>query len=223
MLKQIIIFAAGLLTGGGSAVLYFKKTHIKTDIHEKEIDDMRRYYEKKSGEIRPRRTVSEDVLKNKQSGPDIQVEPLKYVKPEVVDYDKKFVKNKKDVKEDPAESEHPTENDEYEEDYSLGLAAKKEREAALAKDKGPKIIKASEFGSESYLDTITLLYYMEDDILTNEDEEVYEDLDEVEAMLGDTLHKYGFDHNQESSIYVRNVKRGEDYEIIKVFSSFNDK
>lgn len=223
MLKNVIIFAAGLLTGGGGAVLYFKKTHIKNSLHEQEIEEMRQYFERKPRNITYRRRATVDDLKKETHGPDIQEEPARYVKPEPVEYDKKFVKNKEDEPVDPAEVEHPTENDDYEEDYSLGLAAKKEREAALAKDKGPKMIKASEFGNESYLDTVTLLYYQGDGILTSEDEEVYEDLDEVEAMLGNTLHKYGFDRDDESAIYVRNVKRGTDYEIIKVFSSFNDK
>ena len=220
MIKQVLIFVAGLVTGGGAVGLFVHNKYIRKDIHEKELEDMKAYYIRESGrryDPRPRPTVKkEEVTDN----------PIPYKKPETDDYTRYFKKEAMDaatmkaMTTDPADLEHPLEEDDYEEDYSQGLAMKREREKA--KSKGPKLIPASDFGSESYQDTVTLLYYMDDGVITNEDEEVYDDLDEVEAMLGDTLRKYGFDSNDEKSIYVRNVERGCDYEIIKVFSSYSD-
>lgn len=215
---RLAIFAAGLLVGGGSAVVYFKHNYIKNDLHEKEIEEMRVYYE---GNTKPRRRITKSDLTKHQEGPIVEEESVKYEKPPVTPYHEKF-KVQEEAADDVADTEHPAEVDppdaEYEEEYAQGLIINSER----SKDKGPKLIKASDFGSESYLDTATLLYYVEDGVLTNEDEEVYEDFDEVEGMLGECLHKFGFDTNDEPSIYVRNMDRGCDYEIVKVFSSFND-
>lgn len=213
-MKPLLMFAAGVLTGGACTAAYFKVNYIKISVHEKEIKDMTRYNEKRMSAFARRSRVRHNpVPYTSQQGPDIQDDNQKYEKPEYVEYDKRFKQAEQDAPE-------ATDGDNYQENYSQGEAVRKDRESAKAK--GPKLIKAEDFGSESYLDAVTLLYYVDDGVLTSEDEEVYEDLDEVEDMLGDALRKFGFDQNDEPTIYVRNYDRACDYEIIKVFSSYND-
>ena len=222
MIKQLMIFVAGTLFGGGAATVYIKKRYIKdhyvsNEEHDAQLNKQAAYYEKR---LTSRRRFNRTEPIGREEGPDV-VDPMTatYKKPERQPYRDSFKTAM--AEETKAESEHPVEVDppdaEHLEEYSQGLALSKSR----SNNKKPKLIKASDFGSDFY-DTCTLLYYVENGVLTTEDDEVYGDLDEVEAMLGECLRKYGFDNDDAPSIYVRNPNQGVDYEIIKVFSSFND-
>ena len=84
----------------------------------------------------------------------------------------------------------------------------------------PKIIRASEFDEYEFHDKVTLYYHTEDGVLSTEDGEI---VDDVEAYIGDALTKFGYaDNDDEEVIYVRNINRGTDYEVAKVFGSYED-
>ena len=94
----------------------------------------------------------------------------------------------------------------------------------LERNKGdkakPKIIRASEFDEYEFHDKVTLYYHTEDGVLSTEDGEI---VDDVEAYIGDALTKFGYaDNDDEEVIYVRNINRGTDYEVAKVFGSYED-
>ena len=87
------------------------------------------------------------------------------------------------------------------------------------KNRAPRIISAETadgFGPE--WDQQTLLFYMYNDALTTEDD----DLIEVPYdLVGDCLNKYGFTDNDEMVIYVQNFALTTVYEVQKVMAAFN--
>lgn len=113
-------------------------------------------------------------------------------------------------------------NDEEEsdpDDFNERMGEEMTMAHSAMRKKRPYIIKSEDFGSESGYGEETLYYYTEDGALINDKEEEIED---YEFMLGNALTKFGFDHNDEHSIYVRNPNMEMDYEIIKVYSAFKD-
>lgn len=113
--------------------------------------------------------------------------------------------------------EHPQDDDEEEPEEAHESHEMKSVTEAINKAKAPKIIRASDYGEMPYLDKRTLYYYKEDGVLTTEEDEVIHDIWEI---VGDCLRKYGFADNDEGTLYVRNLKRGSDYEIIKIDGEF---
>lgn len=115
---------------------------------------------------------------------------------------------------DSSKKEHP-EDDEEEGEFVEVPNEDKE----IKKYKKPRLIKEEEFGELSGYEKDTLKYYVEDDILCDENNEV---LDE-EYYLGDAMNKFGFkDNPDESEIFVRNSNLGMDFNVCKVLGSFKD-
>jgi hypothetical protein len=154
--------------------------------------------------------------KEEKSADDISVKrPADPRKTEmVVDYSgySKVVKQYTDDP-DPAESESPSEDD-IPEDVENYLDGKRDSEEPRRE---PRLIKYEDFGELPYYDKITLLYYMDDEVLTTEDDEI---VPNPEELLGDSLTRFGFNKNDERVIFVRNEKRNTDYEIDKVFAAY---
>ena len=87
------------------------------------------------------------------------------------------------------------------------------------KNRAPRIISAEaaeELGPE--WDHQTLLFYMYNDVLATEDDDVVYD---QQALVGDCLLKYGFSDNDEMVIYVQNFTLTTVYEVQKVMAAFN--
>ena len=145
---------------------------------------------------------------------------------------------------DPAEMESPSERDgdeymdedeealrEREEDVATGNLVTEENENYIRGEemteslsyvpgRKPKIISAESFENEMrHFDKQQLYYYVGDETLATEEEEIIRNVDQV---VGDALDKYGFRENDESIIYVRNLDFSTDYEIEKVYSRFGD-
>ena len=85
----------------------------------------------------------------------------------------------------------------------------------------PKLIKEDtfEYDGRDIYDKIDLYYYVHDDTLASEDEEI---IDNIEHTVGDCLDKYGFRKNDEAEICVRNFYTMTDYRITKMFAEFGD-
>ena len=73
----------------------------------------------------------------------------------------------------------------------------------------PYIINASQFATDRTLDKISLTYYINADLVC-EEEEVIEDID---AVLGTDFMNH-FHDDEEGVVYVRNERLGADYEVI---------
>jgi len=232
LIKYLITFAIGAASGSGITYILVKKKFEKKA--DDEIAEMKEYYDHhaltyeelvKRGQIaddRRKEEKKEDIPQSYQSsapkeGKLVRGSGVKKAVP--IDYTT-FYKQEDDT--DPAESEHPRDDEETQKEYQGSVLTQEHQQA---KHREPRIIKHSDFGSEPHYTTQTLIYYTEDDILTlgeDQSEEEVADFDEIESMIGDALTKYGFVDNNEDRIYVRNDQRCCDYEIVKVFGSFYD-
>lgn len=88
------------------------------------------------------------------------------------------------------------------------------------KNKPPRIISEEAYSNLSpSVDQKTLYFYTEDEVLTDENEEM---LDDPETYVGDALTKYGFNESEEMIIFVMNYALDTCYEIQKVDASWSD-
>lgn len=81
----------------------------------------------------------------------------------------------------------------------------------------PYIISDEEFGEIEGYTSITLFYFPEDGILTDENEEP---VDNVNDLVGDALDR--FMESEDDSIYIRNDIKRCDYEILKDYRTFKE-
>lgn len=88
------------------------------------------------------------------------------------------------------------------------------------KSKRPKIISAENYSNlPAHIDQEVLYFYALDEMLTDDNEEPIED---PEAIIGDSLTKYGFIDNDERIIFVMNYATDTCYEIQKVDASWTE-
>ena len=201
-LTYSLIFAAGAVTGFCVSTFFYKKKYMEL-VKEKDeaLQKMDKYYEERIKEIEPRQ---EEPVKEEEEQPAPATEkPEKRQGSFASDYTAYY----KAV--DPAESEHPTE----------------EEPPVIMVSQPPKLIRAGVFGTEGYSGRI-LYYYTDDDALIPEGG-TYDDIvdtDEVKDVIGNALIKYGFadSNNMEREIFVRNFDRKTDYHIIKVIGSLSE-
>lgn len=92
-------------------------------------------------------------------------------------------------------------------------------EDTVGKSNSPRLIKKEEYYNDGMYNKVALSYYAFNDVLFNEEEG--EVVDDVSALVGDTLTKYGFDESEEEVIRVRNYETMTDYEIEKIFASYS--
>lgn len=202
-IKYAVIFASGAVSGVLITKGYFeKRTNEEVESVKKSLRTM----------IHLPRPEKEEKTEN-----DISVKrPTDPRKAEVVvdysGYSKVVREYTADEDEDPAESESPS--DDIPEDVKNYLDGKRDSETPRRE---PRLIKYEDFGELPYYDKITLLYYMDDEVVTTEDDEI---IPNPEELLGDALTKFGFNKNDERVIFVRNEKRNTDYEIDKVFAAY---
>ena len=198
-LKYVLIFATGALAGGGVSALFFKKKYEKfyKEKADQELEQMDLYYQQMMSH-------TEDIEADEETEEEyreVATEPAPKRKGSfATDYGKFYGK---DGKEDPAESEHP-------------------EEEQVRERREPRVIRADQFGSNGYSQR-ELYYYTDDDDLYPEGEGYDEviDTDEVKDMIGNALIKYGFadEGNLDRDMYVRNFDRKTDYHITKVIGS----
>lgn len=199
----------------------------------KKIEDMHAYYEEEYGHI--------DISGEEPEEPEETEEPVKdgappeiittrrssgpIVKPSNISEYKDYTQYY-NAKTDPAESEHP-QDDEVDENYSQGeyLTREIRQERSANSSKPPKMIPYDECGADPAYRVVNLTYYTGDDILCESGGEfIYEqdDIDIINDLIGDALDKYGFRDSDEDLICVRNYAYGIDYEIVKVDGYYSD-
>lgn len=121
---------------------------------------------------------------------------------------------------DELESLHPVDSDEdipeeeilTEEEamYINGLKDSVNRDKE--RDTKPKIIKDEDYGSDGRYEESNLFYYPDDDILCDENNQ---EIGNPSTVVGDTLDKFDFRHNNQDHMCIRNFMLGLDYWIIK--------
>lgn len=181
-LKNILIFAGGA-AAGALASWYCSRRYYERilDAYEDEMSKM--YY-----------IEGDDDYDNAESGDEKSGTVDGHI-----DYHACYKKP------DPADQEHPTDD---------------EGEKVKNSKRQPRIISAEKFGEDGF-SPIYLDFYTEDQALVQSDETEAKEIDEVRDWIGDALEKYGFATNNEPRIYVRNFDRKCDYEILKVWERFS--
>lgn len=212
--KILAAFALGCAAGAAVTDIFFKKKY------SKQLEEaINKYDEEHNNTDIPVNTSNDDV---KPAAPAENTDIFARKTLERTDYTE-FLRNNpygvltRDNAEDIlVQEEHPMDDDEEPDEAAESREMETVTEV-INKAKAPKIIRADDFGEMPYLDKVELYYYREDGVLATENDEVIHDIQEV---VGDCLRKYGFADNDESTLYVRNLRRGTDYEIIKIDGEF---
>lgn len=208
--------------------------------YDKHMEDIEGSKSSMDGEIHGPETIDDaepGVIKVKSS----YVNSSLNNKPPLKDYAKYF-KNKDEetvssgdmqISRDPsedmiekelAEAEHPEddepytpEEDEAEQDNYDMYKLNEDHKKAIEENRPPYVIEVSDFELTcAHYPKVTLHYYIQDDIVLTDDDEVVN----VHDLLGDCIEESGFDQNEDDLLYVRNDRLGVDYEIEKLFSQF---
>lgn len=226
ILKYMAVFVLGGAVGGGVGWIFASKKKDKWCTQQ--IEEMRAYYEKKAEEEEEDAPETESFTEV----PEEEKEPPKeYVSSPMHTEDSLTRESKKEASKAPRHdyAQHYKggselgRDDDYDENYSLGLSATEDAEENQASK--PYAISELEFGKDRSYKTMTLNYYMDNGVITiadDQDEEVIEDFQDVERLIGDTITEYGFDDNDEDTLYIRNEKMGTEYMIMKMFTSYVD-
>lgn len=87
---------------------------------------------------------------------------------------------------------------------------------------GPKPVKKEIFGTDPNLEVVTLHYYPEEDILTD-DEDVPFDPDRIRMLVGEWIDRFNFGdpENDTDTLYIRNELHGCDYKVEKIPTNFS--
>lgn len=240
--KELCLFASGVAFGAAGAYFFIKKYfEAKADM---EIEAARKAYEdrlvllepnknSKDGELTgPKEIDVKSKVKELNNKPDL-LDYTKYFKPSGVKLDSssELIRDaKKDAienglsEEELAEMETPPDDEPYTdaedrdqtldyEDYQLNGAHKK----AIEDDKPPFEIAPEDFAltCDNYEKT-SLIWYVFDDTLANEAEEIVD----RELFVGSVIEDSGFDSNDLDVLYVRNDRLMVDFEITKVYEQF---
>ena len=121
---------------------------------------------------------------------------------------------------DELETLHPVDSDEdipeeemlteEEARYISGLKDSVDRDRE--RETKPKIIKDEDYGTDGRYAESNLFYYPDDDIICDENNQ---EIGNPSTVVGDTLDKFDFRHNDQDHMCIRNFMLGLDYWIIK--------
>ena len=228
ILKNLAAFAVGFVIGDVIAgVIVSKKSRTKL---EEELKVQEEYYEKRMSELVDGGYPDDAEKKDEEKAAEtVETETVEPPKEYTAHHEDSYTRGRpKSIERtdygafygaDPAESEGPREDADY---YEGARDVSKS-----SKDKWPKFIRSEEFGNNPSLSTMQIKYFQDDGTLVlaeNDDDtgEILADFDEVEDMIGDALTRFGFASNDEDVIYIRNLEKGCDYCITKIFGSYED-
>ena len=190
MWKQVGIFLAGAAVGAGSCFIFVKKHYEK--VAQEEIDSVKEYYHQ-----------SKQYSEKKEEIDIQEPKPMEYTSPskdETVDYSEYAARK---IGEQLREHIEKGRNDEH----------MVKHEHPTDEDTMPYIIDDKTVGNVGFYARATLIYYMGNDMLV--DEESDEPIDDIQGTIGkDNLEI--LKAIPETTIYVRNVGYGIDYEVIKI-------
>ena len=244
--KNLIIFASGAAAGAISMYFAVKKVYeLKADLeieqvrdaYTRRLNDVEPVKSSVDGDIEGPETIEEENVERVSTKSSI-VRELNN-KPPITDYTKFFKAKdgnkldipqisrdpKEDLLEDElAEAESPeddtemTEEEDIEETSNFEMyQINKDHQEALKEDRPPFVIDVDDYELTcSHYAKVSLHYYVADDILvTNEDELIFDS-----ELLGNCLENSGFLDNDDDVIYVRNDIMMADYEIAKIYTPY---
>lgn len=223
MLKEVLLFGGGLAVGalaGFIGAKFYYKEKMETEISE-EIKEVTRVYSEKMKEkgVTEGDKVGESNTKEEENHPEVVPEVVPGGKNQKVSYTS-YSSNGVDTPSDMIVKPKKTIKEEFEEDerenFLKGLEASERHERERRQK--PKIIKYEAFGEDPAYDTVPLTYYVNEEVLVNDDDGT--EIDDWDMSVGDCLDKYGFRHNNEQIIYVRNFFKGIDYSITKRYDDY---
>lgn len=234
--KNVLIFLAGLLTGGCAGVFgsrfYFKKKYEK--FAEEEIEKVREYYHSREQYVD--KAKRENVTDEVESGYTEETREDGTLSPEKrAEIKEKLRKNREWAEKnttnyatmyeerhgvDPADYESPSDSDDLVSEDEKAFNRHQED-----KDREPEIISIEEAGNlPPGVDTATLFFYTYDETLTDEDDEVIED---PYLLLGKDIWEgicneevYTSDPEENSMVIVMNYAHDTCYEVQIVEESF---
>lgn len=225
IIAGVISFVMGAGVGVGSTYLYFKRRNLKLEQQmEDEIAELRESYRERLNELNDEH-VSEMLAGDYSKTSDNE----EYVRPEfdpdevdaecdedITSYTKCF--KGEDTKKSVKEGDNMKDDEKYEvvenDDSAAEDLANEHRP-----DQKPYIISFDEFGSRSDQETEELFWYMGDETLATEDDEMIESPHDI---LGDCVDDWLYNEDCDGTICVRNLSRGVDYQIEKVYGRYED-
>lgn len=201
-IKYILIFAAG----AGCGFLVAKKVLVKGYAElEEELVSGQELIEKRYAEMEDLAdSVQKDIYNAKSSLEEgLYTREQNKAKREKIDYSK--------ISRLRVEDPIPI--------YADGLTPIGAIDITPETSEDPYIITDQEFTDEfPHFDKTTLYYYAYDDVLTDEDESL---IDDIDAIIGDeTLNIFADMSPAQNSIWVRNECLGSDFEVIRLNSSY---
>ena len=203
MIKEIAIFGAGVAVGIGAGWFFFKEKYKR--IADNEIDDVKKYYLEKRLEDKKQMDILMDTSKR-----------LDKVVEEYTSGDEKVAENEE---KEPSRTSQKTKYNKVGEDEKEEETVKAEAESPEEDEPTkPYLITEDEFlNDKNNYDKISLTYYMMDDTLADEFDEM---IDIEEAISTDIYNQIA---GSDEDLYVRNNTLETDFEIMKVEGSFHDK
>ena len=184
----IAAFILGAAVGSGVTWYFLKDKYEK--LAQEEIDSVKEVFSKRTSDISEKDEPQDKIE-------DIPEEPT--------------VKELDSYKEFVSKVEYT--------DYSTNKTAgiKQEKAADIEHEDNPYVITPEEFGELDGYDEISLTYYS-DQVLTDENNELVEDVDRVVGF--ESLNHFG--EYEDDSVYVRNDRLKCDYEILMDCRKFTD-
>ncbi len=184
----IAAFILGAAVGSGATWYFLKDKYEK--LAQEEIDSVKEVFSKRASDI-----SEKDEPQN-----DIEDVPEEATVKELDSY-KEFVSK--------------VEYTDYSTNKTAGI--KQEKAADIEHEDTPYVITPEEFGELDEYDQISLTYYS-DQVLTDENNELVEDVDRVVGF--ESLNHFG--EYEDDSVYVRNDRLKCDYEILMDCRKFTD-
>lgn len=223
--KGAALFVAGTALGGGAAYLALKQHYVKQA--EAEIASVSESYRKRVTDL-------EKILNDIEEGNDPVVGPPPaegYV--EYQEVPKERVVPSDETLRRAYHKIHPEAQQEAESDTVEQLDAlldrydpknevyDMQRNAEPNDPDAPYVISVEGYmQNEELFEQMTLSYYSADKVLTNEADEVVED---VEGTVGyNNLQNFGVESGNDDTVYVRNPKRETEYEILRLDTAYKN-
>lgn len=208
-MNKLLYFALGFLVGGAVSYLYMskKKKEVEDEFNDYlEYNNIGDHYSRESRdqeEVNPSIEDDDDIKERLMEGYEKTTNYAAMYKGEAANY------------------EHPLDDDEEDDDEenSASLDTESTEDHLKNRNRPPKIISSDALGDvPSYFDKETLIYYFDDDVLANEEDE---ELVDQETYVGDALTKYGFkNRDEEETIHVLNYALDTLYTVQKEFKSY---
>lgn len=208
-LSKVLIFVAGAACGA-AVTNYLVKSKYEQLVQE-EIDSVKETYAR----MLANKSDEDDISEDTETMEAKKKAEVAKEKPSIIEYAAMLQKQGYTSYSDASESSDSNDEEEYEDEESEEEEyEEEEQESAIDK---PYVIAPEEFGEYDDYEEISLRYYA-DGILTDDQDELVEDVEETVGF--DSLNKFGL--YEDDSVHVRNDRLKADYEILRSTSRYSD-